>query len=305
MRQRVIFFISMLCMVIQLQASIYTPDNLPIPYLQDERCHTCNPDGILSPLAQSQIDSLLYRAEHDHGVQALCIVVERVKGGDIFSFGMDLARKYKLGNAKTSSGLLFLLSTLDRSYYILTGDGLEGLLPDAICKRIENRHMLPYLKEGDWDSAMVQAIAMTCAYFEGDESLKQEEEVVDGWAVALLVFLSIMGMGFFGIAFNEIRQKYQCPKCGKHKLQRQTSILISKSKGVRKKRVTYICLACGHLVSRIETEYDESYWNSGGGPTLFGGGGRSGWGGGNFGGGFGGGSFGGGHFSGGGAGGRF
>ena len=28
-----------------------------------------------------------------------------------------------------------------------TGYGLEGILPDAICKRIQNRYMLPYFKD--------------------------------------------------------------------------------------------------------------------------------------------------------------
>lgn len=300
MKQRMIALSFMLCFAISMFATVYTPDNLPIPYLQDERRHTCNPDGILSQEAVAHIDSLLYHAEHTYGVQALCIVVGQIEGEDAFSFGMDVSRKYGIGN-KQSTGLLFILSTQDRSYYILTGDGLEGLLPDAICKRIENHHMLPYLREGDWDNAMTQAISMTCSYLDGDESLKYEEEEDDELELGLLVFFLILGMGFAGIVFYGIYQSTRCPKCGAHKLQRQSSVLISKSKGVRKKRVTYICLSCGHLVHRMETEYDENYWNSGGGATIIGGGGRSGWGGG----GFSGGHFGGGHFSGGGAGGRF
>lgn len=301
MVQRVILIIFTLCVALRIQAAVYTPNNLPMPYLQDERRHTCNPDGVLSPYAQAQIDSLLYQAEHNHGVQAICIAVEQVEGGDTFSFGMDIARKYGIGSAEQSTGLLFILATLDRSYYILTGDGLEGLLPDAICKRIENRHMLPYLKEEDWDSAMVQAIAMTCAYLDGDESLKAEEEEEDDWDLGFLTFLAIAGLGFGGIVCTERYQSSRCPRCGKHKLQRQSSILLSKRKGVRKKQVTYLCMNCGHMVQRIEKEYDENYWNTGGGAPFFGGGGSGGWGGG----GFSGGHFGGGHFSGGGAGGRF
>lgn len=293
---------SICCIALKSLAIVYTPDNLPMPYLQDERRHTINPDGILSAETVATIDSLLYRAEHQYGVQAFCIVVGQVEGGDMFSFGIDLARKYKIGNAKQDTGLLFLLSTQDRSYYILTGHGLEGLLPDAICKRIENKYMLPYLKEGDWDNAMALAIAQTCSYFAGDETLKYEAEEEEEDEFAILVLVVIFILGFTFIVFGAAYQQSKCPKCGKHKLKKQSSILLSHKRGVKKKQVTYMCMNCGHLVQRIESEYEDDYHNPGGIIIGSGGFGGSHFGGG---GGFSGGHFGGGSFGGGGAGGRF
>lgn len=301
LRTRLIVFWTLLLVTVSVRAVVYNSDNIPMPYLTDERQHTCNPDGVLSEAAVAQIDTLLYKAEHEKGVQAIAIVVKNVEDADVYSFGMAVAQKYKMGSAKKSTGLLFILATEDRSYYILTGDGMEGTLPDAICKRIENYYMLPYLKESDWDSAMVQAVTKACDYINGDDTLQVEEEEADDMDDSALIIFLIFFSGGLGIIAFSVWQSTRCPHCGAHKLQRQSSVLVSKSKGVKIKKVTYVCLACGHVVTKTEKEYDDNY-TSGGGPIIFGGGNRSGFGGG---GGFSGGSFGGGHFSGGGAGGRF
>ena len=37
----------------------------------------------------------------------------------------------------------------------VTGPGLEGVLPDALCKRIQLNFMLPYFREDNYDAGMV------------------------------------------------------------------------------------------------------------------------------------------------------
>ena len=115
-------------------------------------------------------------------------------------------------------------------------------------------------------------------------------------------------LGGFGLVAGSIiykdRKERKCPKCGKLDVKLVSRVTLSHKNGVIKRQATYLCSSCGHSFTKIETSYDDNYWNRG---VIIGGGGRSGFGhGGGFGGGgFGGGSFGGGHFGGGGAGGRF
>lgn len=307
MKRTGLFLIYLFVCIIGIFAEGYTADNLPMPYLQDERRHTINPDNVLAEWAVAQLDSVQYRLEHKKGVQAITIVVKHLENDDPYSFAMDVARKYGVGSAKQNSGLIVVLATEDRSYYILTGSGLEGTLPDAICKRIENHYMLPYLKQGDWDQAMVQTLEACSGYINEDESLVAElnggASEDDGAAIAALIFVLLGFSLVVGAIIYKDRKDRKCPKCGQLSVKLISKVQISKKNGVIKKQATYLCSSCGHSFTRIETEYDDNYWNRG---IIIGGGGRSGFGrGGGFGGGFGGGSFGGGHFGGGGAGGRF
>ena len=294
-----------LCAVTPLLAATYTPDNLPIPYLQDKTQYVSNPDGILS---QETVDSLnlwLGQMEAAHGVQTVLAVVERIQGGEAYDFCMELGRKYGIGRKDQNSGLIILLSTGDRVYYILTGRGLEGTLPDAICKRIENNQMLPALREGDWDEAMLNTVRAITKYVDGDDSLvglADFDNEDDTAALIAFIICMLLGLGLigFGVWYDNYKKSY-CPSCKQHKMKKVSGYTTTNRRlGLRSHHDTY---KCSHCFFVKELHWDEDL-NSGSGSAAAGGAlggsffGRGG--GGSFGG-----SFGGGSFGGGGAGGHF
>ena len=289
-----------------LQAATYSVDNLPMVYLQDRSKHVVNPDGILSAPVVQRMDSLLYRLEAKKGVQSVVAVVERIEGGDCYDFAITLGNRLGVGNQQ-NTGLIILLSTQDRCYQILTGEGLEGTLPDAICRRIENRRMVPFLKTGDWDNAMLQTVAAVCAVVQGDDTLLNEETRPRGKARGnglMWLALAIITVGTVFSAYTN-RKRNTCPKCGHRPLHRTDSqVVVDRFNGIEHHKEYYRCPKCGHTICR---SHDEPYDNGtgfGGFPPIAGPFHR-GFGGGGFGGGFDGGSFGGGSFGGGGAGGKF
>lgn len=288
-----------------LPAATYTPDNLPIPYLQDKTQYVSNPDDILSQTTVDSLNLWLGQMEAAHGVQTVLAVVERIKGGEAYDFCMELGRKYGIGRKDQNSGLIILLSTGDRAYYILTGRGLEGILPDAICKRIENHQMLPYLRKGEWDDAMLNTVRAITAYVDGDDSLVGSSDFDDDDdTLALIVFLAMMVLGLgligFGIWYDEYKKSY-CPSCHQHKMKKVSGYTTkNKRLGIRTHHDTYKCSNCFFVK---ELHWDENLNNGNGGAaaggalggSFFGGGGSHSFGG----------SFGGGSFGGGGAGGHF
>lgn len=285
------------------KADTYTADNLPIPYLQDRTRHVTNPDGLLSAQATARIDTTLTRLENERGVQSLVIAVEHVDGGDCYEFAMSVGNKLGVGN-KQNTGLIILLSADDRCYYILTGEGLEGSLPDAICRRIENRWMVPALKAGDWDRALTQTATAVKDYLIGDETLTVERQT--GYPDALFILALALFIGVPLLLWVARRQRDRCPRCGRTPMKRvDTQIVTDRKNGTDHITEVYQCPYCGHVVTRTHDEPHDNGTGFGGMiflPPLFGGGRSRG---GGFGGGFGGGSFGGGSFGGGGAGGRF
>jgi len=297
-------------LVAVLRAATYTPDNLPIPYLQDKTQYVTNPDGILSQVAVDSLNLWLGQMEAEHGVQTVLAVVERIEGGDTYEFCMTLGRKYGIGSKEQNTGLIILLSTGDRAYYILTGRGLEGTLPDAICKRIENHQMLPALREGDWDEAMMATVRAITHYVDGDDSLvgsSDFDDDDDDDTPAIIAFLTCMFLGIGIVCFAvwlDNRKKSYCPSCHQHKMKKISGHTTKdKRLGIITHHDTYRCTHCNFVK---ELHWDEDI-NSGGskgaaaggalGGSFFGSGGGHSFGGG--------GHFGGGSFGGGGAGGRF
>lgn len=288
-------------MLIPLRAQeIYTTKNIPKVHLQDKTRYVCNPAGILSASVCDEMDRMLHELEQQTGIETVVAAVPSIGDEECFDFAHRLLNEWGVGKKGKNNGLVILLVTDQRCIQFYTGYGLEGDLPDAICKRIQTRDMIPYLKDGNWNEGMTAGVRAVCARLDGsmENDSEEEEEELSGVEVLLLFF------GFFSIGviivFLAVRAATRCPNCGQYKLQRSGSTLVSRRNGVRTEDVTYTCRNCGHQVVRRQQSYDENYRGGGSGPVIFGGGGL-----GRSGGGFSGGSFGGGMGGGGGAGSRF
>ena len=304
--RKLLFILSFFCLLgnFTLQAKEYTIQEIPMVHLQDRTRYVSNPDGILSESAVATIDNILYNLEQKTGIQTLVVVVTGIEGGDCFEFAYRLGKEKGVGQKGRDNGLVILLSTDERCIQFATGYGLEGILPDAICKRIQNRYMIEPFSKGDWNTGMVEGIRAVNSYLDG--SMENIEQKGEENMLPIYIFGAFF-LGILGMSSYSVWKQNRCPKCKKHKIQRISSRIISRSNGYIVEETTYLCQNCGHTFNRQTKSSDPNYRNPGGGigPIFMGGGFGGRRGGGFGGGGFGGGSFGGGSFGGGGAGSRF
>ena len=282
---------------LSLQAKEYTVKEIPMVHLQDKTRYVSNPDGILSSSAVAEMDRILYELEQKTGIQTLVVVVTGIEGGDCFDFAYRLGKEMGVGQKERDNGLVILLSTDERCIQFATGYGLEGVLPDAICKRIQSRYMVEHLGKEDWDTGMIQGIRAVNGYLDGSMENISSEEEEDMTPLFIFGAFILGGVGLSGYA---LWSNSRCPKCKKHKIQRISSRTLSRKNGYILEETTYLCQNCGHTFTRQTRSTDPNFRGprGGSGPIIIGGGGFGG-------GGFSGGSFGGGSFGGGGAGSRF
>jgi len=208
---------------------------------------------------------MLTTLEEKRGVQAIVVVVGHVENADAYRFGMDLAEHYGIGSKEQNSGLLIVLATKDRKYQILTGTGLEGTLPDAICRRVENRLMVPALKRGDWDEAMFTSVKALSNYCMGDKSLVNSGEDLNEDELSQLLGLIIFGfcafLGSIYVVVNALRTRRTCPQCRNSKLKVvKTRIERGKDKHLYKV-LTYRCKKCGYEDEKKYSSYRKNNSN--------------------------------------------
>lgn len=114
--------------------------------------------NIFSP-QEKQLLTQRLRHIYDQGLaQAALVTVPTTNGMDIFQYSLQVADKWKLGNKDTDDGLLILVSVNDRKMYILSGYGLEGVLPDAALNRIIDDEITPSFKQGDYAGGLIKGI---------------------------------------------------------------------------------------------------------------------------------------------------
>ncbi|WP_418426328.1 TPM domain-containing protein [Alistipes sp.] len=279
-------------------AGTYRADEIPNVQRMDRRRYVSDPDGILSAGAVARIDSVCASLRERGLAQVAVVAVDDIAGGDTFSFAVELFRDWGVGSAKSNNGLGILLVKDLREIRFVTGGGLEGILPDALCKRIQLNYMLPAFREGDYSAGMVAGVEAAATILEGGEVDLSGDggDELPAWMIFVIVVGFIVGP--LGLVLVVYYARRRCPQCHKFTLRQDSRQVLSVMQNYRLVEYTYVCSNCGAVVRRRAKDLrDDNFGGGAGGGTIIGGGfGRG------MGGGFGGGGFGGGSFGGGGAG---
>jgi uncharacterized protein len=122
-------------------------DLLPVPPLT---AHVTDQTGTLSPSEKADLESWLASVEERKGSQIAVLIVSSTLPEAPEQYALRVVEAWKLGRKKTDDGLLFLLAKDDRIMRFEVGYGLEGALPDAVCKRIIAEIIAPRFQAGDF-----------------------------------------------------------------------------------------------------------------------------------------------------------
>ena len=160
------------------QARSYRAEDIPNVQRADRTRYVSNPDGILSPGAVARIDSVCGALRDRAIAQVAVVAVDDIAGGDVFDFAVDLFTQWGVGRAENDNGLGILLVRDRREIRFVTGGGLEGVLPDAVCKRIQLKYMLPAFREGDYSRGMVAGVEAAAQLLEGSELIARPKHHV-------------------------------------------------------------------------------------------------------------------------------
>lgn len=302
-------FFSFCC--ISISAKDYTIQSIPNTRLSNANSYVSNPDGIISAGDEAAINRALRTLEDSLGIQVAVVAVESIGDNDARMFATDLFKYWGIGSKKEDNGLLIQLVTepVQRSVVFETGYGLEGVLPDAITYRIQQRYMIPDLKEGRYSEGMVKGVDAVKDYllasdYERSEMVgsgAQSEDAPLGVILLLIFGFPVLFVIIFMVIHRIQRRPRICPRCGK-KTFAYVKREVVQQPSYRAPGMAvdiYRCKNCGytekhnHPLDRLS--------RTGTGAVIIGSGGGFGRGGGGFGGGFGGGSWGGGASGGGGS----
>ena len=119
----------------------------PVPPL---KARVTDLTGTLSAAQIGELDSLLAQFEVKKGAQVVVLMVPTTEPEVIEEYSIRLAEAWKIGRKGVDDGAILLIAKNDRRMRIEVGYGLEGILPDAIAKRIIAETIAPKLRQGDY-----------------------------------------------------------------------------------------------------------------------------------------------------------
>jgi uncharacterized protein len=122
----------------------------PTDYVSDDA-------HVMSQAVQTQLDQLCGQVDREAHAQIAVVTVNDMNGEEPNQYAVELEDAWGVGAKKSDRGVLILVSIKDRHRFILTGGGVQGILPDGKVGEI-GRAMVPMLRNNDFDGAMTLAV---------------------------------------------------------------------------------------------------------------------------------------------------
>lgn len=192
----------------------------PLQMLAAEDCFPAKPNpprlvndlaGVISASTEAKLESYLVGFNDTTSTQIAILTVKELCGYDASSFAFEIGENWGVGNAQFDNGVVILVkpkyANSKGEVFIAPGYGLEGVLPDAICKRIVSNEMIPAFKRDDYEGGIVNAVKIITEISGGEYSAKdynnrkkKKTKVFPFFIVLFFVFFMLFGV------FNRARR---------------------------------------------------------------------------------------------------
>jgi uncharacterized protein len=124
---------------------------------------------VVSLATAGQLNQKLEDFERSTSSQIVVAVYPKMQSGSsIEDYTVRVAQSWHAGQKGRDNGAVLFVFIQDRKMFLQTGYGLEGALPDGLCKQIIENEIKPHFKTGDYDGGLSAGVAAILAAAKGE-----------------------------------------------------------------------------------------------------------------------------------------
>ncbi len=114
---------------------------------------------VVSAGTAAQLNQTLENFEKESSDQIIVAIFPKMQSdSSIEDYTVRVARAWKAGQKEKNNGAVLFVFVQDHKMFLQVGYGLEGVLPDAICKRIIAEQITPGFKSGDFNGGLTAGV---------------------------------------------------------------------------------------------------------------------------------------------------
>jgi uncharacterized protein len=168
----------------------------PVPPLE---ARVTDLTGTLTAAQQAELEQKLAAFEQRKGAQVAVLVVATTAPEAIEQYSIRVVDAWKVGREASDDGVLLLVALQDRALRIEVGYGLEGVLPDAIARRIIDETIKPLFRQRDIQGGISAGLDRIMQVVDGeplpppDRQWKRPVDRIGG--LIPLLFFGVLGGG--------------------------------------------------------------------------------------------------------------
>jgi uncharacterized protein len=168
-----------------VQAEVIPP--APAHYFNDQA-------HVVSTTTAQALDQELKQFERDTSNQIVVAVFPKMESeSSIEDYTVRVAQAWGVGQKDRKNGAVLFVFVQDRKMYLQVGYGLEGALPDILCKQIIENEIKPRFRQNDFDGGLragVQAILQaTRGEYQGTQTVGDANK---NSAIPVIIFFLII-----------------------------------------------------------------------------------------------------------------
>src|SRR5262249_30269796 len=130
--------------------------------------------NMLDPATRAALTQKLAELEAKTTDQLVVVTLRSLQGTSIEDFGVELGRRWRIGQKDKNNGVLLIVAPSERKVRIEVGYGLEGTLTNAVSKLIIENAIIPRFRANDIPGGITRAVDDIVNVLTGDaEEWKQ------------------------------------------------------------------------------------------------------------------------------------
>ena len=153
--------------------------------------------GVVSPQTKKALTQMLLNLERATTVQLVIVTVPNLGGDNIEQYGYMLGRRWGIGQKGKDNGALIIVAVKERATRIEVGYGLESKLTDAVTSQIINNTMIPLLKKGNYNQALLNATRAVAEKLGAEHISRSKQGANSNNLVGIFLFILIIGIIIF------------------------------------------------------------------------------------------------------------
>ncbi|MCH8014886.1 MAG: TPM domain-containing protein, partial [Candidatus Dadabacteria bacterium] len=152
--------------------------------------------NVLDDREELTLEKKLVAYNRKTSTQIAVVTINSLNGNEIGDYSFRLAEEWGIGGKGKDNGVLILVALEDRKMFIATGYGMEGVIPDAIAKRIVENYMKPNFRNNNYykgiDDATSIIIGLASGQYKADQ-IRTKKIGLSRFIFPLLILIFVIG----------------------------------------------------------------------------------------------------------------
>ena len=169
------------------------------------KAHVTDLTNTLTSAQVASLEQQLADFEQHKGSQLAVLIVPTTAPEAIEQYGIRVAEAWKLGRKGVDDGVILLVAKNDHALRIEVGYGLEGVIPDAIAKRVIAETIVPHFKQNDFAGGIQAGVDQLIKLINGEPLPPVKAKAQSNSSDPLgMLFIAVIGATFIGQVLRSI-----------------------------------------------------------------------------------------------------